>query len=139
MSHERLTLLAETDERRYIMQCEHGVIHLTWGHMTLHLTPTDFTRVAHLLEAGVSSTAPTRTGDDRCCLVRSADGYFQLWLGNVGLHLLPVDFLLLVDMVRVALRCLTDVGSDETAADSPKTAEGDPGTEMLPGTLFSIN
>lgn len=100
-----LTFLAQSGDWRYVAQCEHGTLHLTWGRQTLHLQPKDFLRVARFLEQA-NPGGESELNDGHNSLRSNRAGHFELWLLEMGLKLSPVDFLILVDIVQVATRQL---------------------------------
>jgi len=98
------TTLAESNDYRHILQCEHGTIHLTWDLVTMYLNFIEFEQLIGLLDRGVQLTGPSKIGEPNCVLVYKEQGFYQLWLRNVGINLTPVDFLILVDMARAAFK-----------------------------------
>lgn len=133
----QFTTLAESSDFRHILQCEHGTIHLTWDLVTLYLNFDEFDRLAALLEQGTRMNEPSRLTEAPCMLVYKEQGYYQLWIRNLAVNLTPIDFLILVDLVRGALR----------ATQEPKTPDlVDELSQVLDGTVeasarlsFSIN
>ena len=134
------TTLAVSNDRRLIMQCEHGTVHLTWDVVTMHLTPAQFYEVSELFsECCSASFIQVRR---RKCLVNyiESHNYYQLWLQGVGVNLAPVDFLVLADLVRVALTELQrrpadrpDNPGDQSAPNRFKTVPASPSAP------FSLN
>jgi hypothetical protein len=139
MSHESYIYLAEMDASRFVTQCEHGVIHITWGHATLHLRRVDFARVAQLVKVSASNNAPGRVYDGSCCVLQNEDGHFQLWIGNAGLYLPPVDFLLFADLIHTAMCRLANAQSGEEAEKMSGFSKSDAEIQTLPGSSFSVN
>ncbi|MCQ3978189.1 MAG: hypothetical protein DPW09_32590 [Anaerolineae bacterium] len=98
----QFTTLAESNDFRRILQCEHGTIHLAWDLVTLYLNLSEFERLAGLLERGTRLAEPSKITESSCILSYKKEGHYQLWVRNIAINLTPIDFLILVDMVRVA-------------------------------------
>jgi hypothetical protein len=46
----RVTVLAQENDARYIAQCEHETLHIAWDNVTIRLSPADFARVADMVK-----------------------------------------------------------------------------------------
>lgn len=99
----QFTTLAESNNFRYILQCEHGTIHLSWDLVTLYLNLSEFEHLVGLLERGTRLAEPSKISESSCILSYKKEGYYQLWVRNIAINLTPIDFLILVDLVRVVL------------------------------------
>lgn len=104
----QFTTLAESNDFRHILQCEHGTIHLSWDLVTLYLNLSEFEHLANLLERGTCLAESSKITESPCILSYKKEGYYQVWVRNIALNLTPADFLLLVDLVRVALPATCD-------------------------------
>ncbi len=100
----QFTSLAESNDFRHILQCEHGTIHLTWDLVTLYLNWPEFEHMVSLLEQGTRMAEPSKLIEAPCMLVYKKEGVYQLWIRNVAVNLTPLEFLILVDLVRVAFQ-----------------------------------
>jgi hypothetical protein len=122
------------------MQCEHETIHLTWDLVTIYLNPTEFEQVAELLEHGSRLATPATLRQPHNQLILREKGYYQLWLRNVALNLSPTNFLILVDLVRVALKNLDrdrPVALPGRVEELPKPLHHT--VEASPNNSFSLN
>ncbi|MCB0167130.1 MAG: hypothetical protein KDI79_23075 [Anaerolineae bacterium] len=132
--------LAVSNDRRLILQCEHGTVHLTWDVVTVHLTPAQFYEVGELFTE-CHSTSFTQVRRQKCLAnYIESHNYYQLWLQGVGINLAPVDFQVLADLVSVALTELqrrpadrANKPGDQPAADRFKTVPASPSAP------FSLN
>jgi hypothetical protein len=102
----RSTLLAKSNNRRYVAHDRAGVIHLCWDNIAVCLGLTEFTRIVRLLENGVVELNLTQIADGNYCLRQKKLGHFQLTLLDTGLYLTLADFLKLVKLARAAARQL---------------------------------
>ncbi|MCK6629240.1 MAG: hypothetical protein L6R45_29195 [Anaerolineae bacterium] len=117
----QFTTLAESNDFRHILQCEHGTLHLSWDLVTLYLSASEFEHLLNLLERGTRLVEPAKISEPPCILSYKAQGYFQLWIRNFALNLTPIDFLILVDLVRVAWRA----ACEQPALEQPSVSAGD--------------
>jgi hypothetical protein len=72
--------------------------------VTVYLNLSEFQSLARLLEKGTRMGEPSKIVEMRCILVYNEQSYYQLWVQNIAINLKPIEFLILVDMVRVALK-----------------------------------
>jgi hypothetical protein len=138
----QFTTLAESNDFRHILQCEHGAIHLSWDLVTLYLNLGEFERLADLLEQGTRLAAPATLAEQPCLLIyKEEHTYYQLWIRNVAVNLTPVDFLILVDMVQVAFRTVTrrQVLGAAGAPDEPPAEVYRRTTAASANASFSLN
>ena len=131
--------LAEIDDHRFIMGCRHGMVHLTWGRMTLRFQRDEFRRLAGILARAVDGLPPVFVEEGEIHVAYRADES-ELRLSTLIL-LLPDDELFeLTHAIQDAIRRLDDVltsgvwADEESADDTPR----DP-TASLGGTRFSRN
>ena len=104
----QITTLARSNDFRYILQCEHKTIHLSWDLVTLYLNLSEFERLVGLLEQGTRLVKPTKLTESRCMVIYREQGFYQVWVRNVGVNLTPVDFRIFLDMARSALKVAHD-------------------------------
>lgn len=71
--------VAQLDDYRFVGQCEHATISLTWWHTTWHLQPADFQKLHELLQAG--------EGETGCLVLHRYETKSVLWCGDAGLVL----------------------------------------------------
>jgi hypothetical protein len=92
-----LTLLAEGGPRCRVAICEHGVVHVTWGMVTIHLRVDDLLALGRYL------------GEQRCAHAeRPAETTTRLWVGPAGLALTRDEVPALIDLVGRAVDALAD-------------------------------
>ncbi|MCB0191830.1 MAG: hypothetical protein KDJ65_07800 [Anaerolineae bacterium] len=134
------TTLAVSNDRRLIVQCEHGTVHLTWDTVTMHLSPVLFHEMSELLME-CSSTSFTQIRRQRCLMNYFENHkYYQLWFQGVALNLAPVDFIILVDMVTVALAEMEKSPTDQPSLSGSQSVDEQFKTiPASPGALFSLN
>jgi hypothetical protein len=80
-----LTILIEDDDSHYITQCEHGTVHVVWGHMSFNLRRDDFvsladTAVGACLQAGIppdSKASAFRLHIDDAMVSMEAETFWQ--------------------------------------------------------------
>ena len=118
--------LAEIDERRFINACRHGLVHLTWGRITLRLSRDEFRRLAGLLARSTDTLPPSSARDGRMQVTCSSDGGCELQLGSLRLALSPKDFHAFGRAAQEAVEQLDkilDAGmwDQEEAEDAPPT------------------
>lgn len=114
----QFTILAESNDFRHILQCEHGTLHLTWDLVTLYLSTSAFERLFKLLERGTQLAEPAKINEPPYILSYKAQGYFQVWVRSFALNLTPIEFLILVDLVRVAWRTACEQPTPKWVAPS---------------------
>lgn len=100
----QFTKLAESNDYRYVLQCEHGTIHLTWDLVTVYFNHIEFERLVFLLEQGTRLVKPAKISKPYMLLIYKEHGFYQLWWRNIAVNLTPVDFLIFLNMSRVALQ-----------------------------------
>lgn len=140
MKTPRFFKLAEIDEYRFIMGCPHGMIHLTWGRMTVRFTRDEFRRIAGILQRATDGLPPVFVQDGEIHVSYRADGDSELRLGPLVLLLSGHDIVDLTRAARDAVHHLDDIiasgmwdreqAGDETQADL---------TSTLGRTHFSLN
>lgn len=67
------------DDQRFVQQCEHGTVFLSWFHCTWHLMPEDFLALHELLRRGA--------GEEGCFVLNKGDEKNLLWCGDACLML----------------------------------------------------
>ena len=84
--------LAEIDERRFINACRHGMVHLTWGRITIRFSRDEFRRLAGLLARSADALPPSSTRDGRMQVTCTSDKDCALQLGSLRMALSPKEF-----------------------------------------------
>jgi hypothetical protein len=97
-----LTLLAEYSERHYIMQCEHGTIHLVWGNQTLRFHARDLRCLVELFRQWTARPAAPGMQAGGLRIFHTAGGCVQCWIADAGLRLLPSEIDLFESLLRAA-------------------------------------
>jgi hypothetical protein len=77
-----LTLLAEYSERHYIMQCEHGTIHLVWGNQTLRFHARDLRCLVELFRQWTARPAAPGMQAGGLRIFHTAGGCVQCWIAD---------------------------------------------------------
>ena len=72
----QFTNLAESNDYRHILQCEHGTIHLSWDLVTVYLTPIEFEHIVQLLERGTQMTEPAKISEPPGMLIYKNQGFY---------------------------------------------------------------
>jgi hypothetical protein len=131
--------LARIDGRRFITACRHGLVHVTWGRITLRFSQEEFRRLGGLLERAADALPPGSVRDGELRVVCRPDEECELRVGPLVLLLPPAEFQALVEAVREAVQRLDQILSsgmwDEDEAD-----EAPPSVlEQLRRTIFSRN
>jgi hypothetical protein len=102
MCNKRVTLATES-ATRYIAQCEHGTVHIVWDNLSLRLHPSDFVRVAGLIDDACSDMVdPLRP-----------DTGFRLNIQGVLLVFSPRDMALLHKVTQLAVEQMSQWGANE--------------------------
>lgn len=94
--------LAQLDEQRFISACRHGLVHLTWGRVTLRLLRDEFRSLANLLEQAVQAEPPRSLRDGQIQVSSRLDGDGELRVGALVLLLSPEDLQLFSKTAREA-------------------------------------
>lgn len=132
--------LAEIDDLRFIMGCRHGMVHLTWGRVTVRFQRDEFRRLAGLLARALDDVPPVFVQDGAIRVSYRPGDESELRLGTVVI-LLPGDEILeLTEAAQDAIRHLDNilVSGVWEQEESDDDAPADP-TSRLGGTRFSRN
>lgn len=87
--------VAQLDDYRFVGQCEHATISLTWWHATWHLQPRDFMLLGELLHLG--------EGQNQCFVLDRYSEKAVLWCGDSCLVLRGERFKEFAKLIRLAL------------------------------------
>ena len=81
--------LAQLDDQHFVSACRHGLIHLTWGRVTVRLSRDEFGRLTSLLEEAVTALPPISLRDRDLRITSRLDEDCELQLGSLVLLLSP--------------------------------------------------
>lgn len=59
---QQIVILVEQSQTRYVSRYEHGIVHLVWDEVSIHLTPEVFLRLAIQIETQVASRRDAEIG-----------------------------------------------------------------------------
>lgn len=131
--------LARIDGRRFITACRHGLVHVTWGRITLRFSREEFRRLSGLLEGASDARPPDSLRDGELRVVCRPDEECELRVGPLVLLLPPAEFQALVEAVGEAVQRLDQILAsgmwDQDKADVPPPTV----LEQLRKTSFSLN
>jgi hypothetical protein len=132
--------LVEIDEHRFISACRHGLIHLTWGRLTVRFARDEFRRVAALLARAVDGIPPSFVRDAGFRATYREEEECELRIGPLALLLNADEFVDFAEAAGDAIRRLDEI-LDSGMWD--REEEADDGPDSLPspfrGTRFSDN
>jgi hypothetical protein len=94
--------LASIDRLRFITACRHGLIHLTWGRITLRLGRNEFRRMVRFLDATATNPATAQVRDGEVRLTLRIDEESEFRVGAAVLLLAPNEFSAFVSLCRQA-------------------------------------
>lgn len=131
--------LARIDGRRFITACRHGLVHVTWGRITLRFSREEFRRLGGLVERAADALPPGSFRDGELRVVCRPDGDNELRVGPLILLLPPAEFQALVEAVREAMQRLDQIlasgmWDEDEAHEAPPSV-----LEQLHRTVFSRN
>jgi hypothetical protein len=131
--------LARIDERRFIMACRHGLVHVTWGRMTLRFSREEFRRLGGLVERAADALPPDSVHDGALRVTARPDEDCEVRVGPLALLLPPAEFQAFVKAVREAVQRLDQIlasgmWDQEEAQERPPSV-----LDQLRRTSFSRN
>ena len=131
--------LARIDELRFITACRHGLVHLTWGRITLRFSREEFRRLGGLVERATDALPPASVYDGALRLTARPDEDCELRVGPLALLLPPAEFQVFIKAVREAVQRLDEILASGMW-DQEEAKEAPPGVlEQLRRTIFSRN
>jgi hypothetical protein len=131
--------LAQIDEQRFITGCRSGVVHLTWGRVTLRFADREFRRLAELLDEANRAEHLASLREGSLSVTCRRDEECELGMGPLSLLLSPSEFQDLVRATREAVEHLDGVLASG-AWDEPQREDSPPGPiGPLSRTPFSEN
>jgi hypothetical protein len=101
--------LAQLDDQHFLSACRHGLIHLTWGRVTVRLARDEFARLASLLDEAVSSPPPATLRDRDLRVTTRLGEECELQMGSLVLLVTPDRFAELATAARDGLNRLDKI------------------------------
>ncbi len=84
--------LAEIDKQHFISACRHGLVHVTWGRITLRLTRDEFRELAGMLLRATDDLPPMSIRSGDLSIAYRTDEDCELRIGLLALLLSPAEF-----------------------------------------------
>jgi len=131
--------LAQIDETRSINGCRHGLVHLSWGRVTIRFSRDEFRRLAGLLARAGDSLSSSIRRDGELEIVFHPEDECKVRAGAAALLLSTVEYRELERAAREAVERLDEILSSGMW-DREEPAEGSQDFwEPLRRNLFSDN
>lgn len=116
--------LARLDRQRFITACRSGVVHVTWGRVTLRFLEDEFRRWADLLARAVEASPLAFLWDGELSIRNRPDGECELQMGPLVLSLPLQQFRELAQAAHQAVASLDEIlasgiWEQEEAAEAP--------------------
>ena len=132
--------LVQLDDRHFVSACRHGLIHLTWGRITVRLGRDEFRRLATLLEEAVTELPPASLRDRELRITYRLDEDCELQLGSLILLLSPTRCAELAQAAQDAITRLDRILASGVWDQDEAQEERSPGfLEQFRQTHFSRN
>ena len=131
--------LAQLDDQHSIVACRSGLVHLTWGRLTVRFSRDEFNRLAGLLAEATDERAVASVADGGLRITARPGDECECRFGPLVLLLSPAEFLSFATMVQQAARALhgllaSGVWERDAQEDAPQGALQQ--SERVP---FSLN
>lgn len=131
--------LAQLDDQHFVTACRHGIIHLTWGRVTMRLSRDEFRRLAALIEKVVDALPPISLRDGELRITARLDEDSEFQMGSLVLLLSPAQFQEFACTMQQAVERLDEILAsgvwDKQEREPPKISF----LEQLRKTSFSRN
>ncbi|HFD40908.1 MAG TPA: hypothetical protein ENJ31_13785 [Anaerolineae bacterium] len=101
--------LARMDDHRFISACRHGLVHLTWGRVTLRFRREEFRQMADLLSQVQRHHPPITRRVGALIVTRQFGGDWELRVGPMALHLDSETGEAFIPIAQEAVRQLDEV------------------------------
>ncbi len=101
--------LAQIDGQRFITACRSGVVHVTWGRVTLRFLEDEFRRWAGLLARALDPLPPAFLRDGELSIRNRPDGEGELRVGPLVLSLPLQQLQELAQAARQAVASLDEI------------------------------
>lgn len=131
--------LARIDGQHFVTACRHGLVHVTWGRVTMRLSRDEFRHLTGLLERTEDAPLPSsgRHGDIQ--VTCRPDENCELRVGVWSLLLSPAEFQSFLKAAKEAVRRLDEI-LDSGIWDTEDTEDAQPNfLEQLRQHTFSDN
>lgn len=101
--------LAQIDETRSISGCRHGLVHLTWGRVTIRFARDEFRRLAGLLARAGDSLGSSFLRDGELEITFHPEDECGVQAGAMALLLSPAEYRELERAAREAVARLDEI------------------------------
>jgi hypothetical protein len=101
--------LARIDGHRFVTACRHGLVHVTWGRVTMRLSRDEFRRLTSLLERTEDSLLPSSGRHGEIQVTCRADEDCEVRVGGWILLLSPTDFQTFLKAAQQAVQRLDEI------------------------------
>jgi hypothetical protein len=105
MARTHFSRLAHAPGQGVVSVCRHGLVHLTWGNVTIRLERDLFLRLGRLLDRALAITTPIPIYDGELS-VGFDQTHFRITVDAIEWSLSAEDFLVFREMVQKAARRL---------------------------------
>lgn len=131
--------LSRIDERRFITGCRHGLVHVTWGRITLRFSRDEFRLLVKLVGRAADDRLPSTAREGTLRVTCRVDEDCELRVGPLALLLPPSEFQAFLGAAREAVERLDEILSSGVW-DKPDAEESPTGIlEQLRRFSFSAN
>lgn len=131
--------LAQIDEQRFITACRHGLVHLTWGRITVRFRREEFQQLAGMVERAADGLPPVSLRVGEMCVTTRFEDDCELQIGSLALLLSPAEFEQFVQTAQEAAHRLDEIlASGMWDREEPEEAPPD-FLERLRRSPFSDN
>jgi hypothetical protein len=101
--------LARINGQHFITACRHGLVHVTWGRITMRLGRDEFRRLTGLLRRTEDALLPSSGRDGNLQVTCRADEDCEIRVGDWILLLSPTDFQSFLKAAQEAVRRLDEI------------------------------
>jgi hypothetical protein len=121
--------LARIDGHRFVTACRHGLVHVTWGRVTMRLSRDEFRHLTRLLERTEDSLLPSSGRQGEIQVTCRADEDSEVRVGAWILLLSPADLQTFIRVAQQAVHRLDEIlasgiwDSEETEDTQPSFLE----------------
>lgn len=101
--------LARINGQHFVTACRHGLVHVTWGRVTMRLSRDEFRRLTSLLERTEDAPLPSTARHGDMQMTCRADADCELRVGAWILLLSPKEFQSFLKAAQQAVRRLDEI------------------------------
>lgn len=101
--------LSRIDDQRFITGCRHGLVHVTWGRITLRFSRDEFRLLARLLRRAADDRLPSTARDGALRVTCRVDEDCELRAGPMVLLLSSAEFQAVVESAKEAVKRLDEI------------------------------